>query len=876
MTEAQKFDLFISYAKEDQEWVKGYLLNALDQAGVTYLTEAAFELGGPRLLAFEAAIQQSQRILLVVSPAYLLEGYNRFVDLLVTHFGLEAGTWPVIPLILKPVARLPPHLAILVRIEITDEHDWEPALKRLATTLAQPLALPLPPPRPPYPGMRSYTEADSQYFYGRKVEIDALIKLLHQHRFLTLIGHSGCGKSSLIFAGLIPTLRKSMLFAAGKWLVRALRPGINPLSALSTALAGDPRQAESTVATLFASAPEVRNLLIVVDQLEELFVLAEGEARPFQEALVHLAAVPNTYVILAVRADFYPNLMISPIWSEIKNHNYPLLPLDEKGLTAAIVQPAEQVGVYVEAALVERLVADAGNEPGILPFVQETMRLLWDKLERRYLPLRAYETLVLPRSAVDDLKFEQVTGLRAAMAMHAMSVFSKLHDEQERAIAQRIFTRLVQFGEGRAHTRRQQVVSQLCGSTDPALFARVLNQLANEESRLLILGGEERGPEREVDIAHEALISAWPDFQKWLAKQRQAEEFRRDFVADVKQWQQRQENAFFLYEGAKLQEALVWAAENPEEIDKTGQQQKFLQVSKKRDRQRQRRQFFLRSVVILFALTGIVATGYFAYLAYLNYTARGLLVNFPAGSAPLGPDRHQVVLPAFSLDKYEVTNRQYRLCIAAGVCLRPSEPAEYSGIDNPANDHKPVVWVNAYQAAIFCRWIGRRLPTQAEWERAVRGSEGRTWPWGEAAPTLAHVNMLLPELANSLQSGHSGELNDATAPDASSPDLNGLQAGLLGSLVAVDDPAFVSGSTPGEGITHLLGNAGEWSRTPSTCADPYSCLELWDGNQKIAALNIIGGSWADDLLSQEMQIVTEPLPAQLIHFADTVGFRCAR
>ncbi|HUV90710.1 MAG TPA: toll/interleukin-1 receptor domain-containing protein, partial [Anaerolineae bacterium] len=103
------YDLFISYAEAERAWVEGYLLDALTQAGVRCHTEAAFALGVPRLLEFERAVQESRRTLLVLSPAYLAEGFMQFTDLLAQSYGLESATWPVIPLILRPV-ELPPRL----------------------------------------------------------------------------------------------------------------------------------------------------------------------------------------------------------------------------------------------------------------------------------------------------------------------------------------------------------------------------------------------------------------------------------------------------------------------------------------------------------------------------------------------------------------------------------------------------------------------------------------------------------------------------------------------------------------------------------------------------------------------------------------------
>jgi len=551
------YDLFISYADAERAWVEGYLLDALTQAGVRCHTEAAFALGVPRLLEFERAVQESRRTLLVLSPAYLAEGFTQFTDLLAQSYGLESATWPVIPLILRPV-ELSPRLALLTALDATDPADWSQAIARLCAELQR--AAPGPAPRPacPYPGMVPFGEEDSERFFGREREARELVERLRLHPFLAVIGPSGSGKSSLVFAGLIPALRRSGLFGPGGWLVRTQRPGEAPLAALAAALGGDPANLAETVPALLATEPDARRLLLVVDQFEELFTLACADVEAFQQALLRLAETPkstdqetdkrmtNCWVVLTVRADFYPDLMAALLWPAIQAHRAEVLPLDKDGLRQAITRPAEHAGVFVETALVERLVADAAGEPGVLPLVQEALVLLWERLERRFLPLSAYEALGGAGR----------TGLQAAMARRADAVLAGLVPEQQ-AIARRIFLRLVQFGEGRADTRRQQPVSALRAAGDaPGTFECTLEHLAR--SRLLTLSGEERAAGRQVDIAHEALIAGWPTLQRWLSEHRDAEQIRRRLDDKTKEWVRLGRGSGGLLDKVELAEAERW------------------------------------------------------------------------------------------------------------------------------------------------------------------------------------------------------------------------------------------------------------------------------------------------------------------------------
>jgi hypothetical protein len=388
---------------------------------------------------------------------------------------------------------------------------------------------------------------------------------------------------------------------------------------------------QTTISRLLAEVNASR-LLLVVDQFEELFTVSREDALPFQKALLALTQHENVSVLITVRADFYPELMSTALWPEIREHRYEIPPLNEEGMADAIRKPAEKAGVYVEAALVERLVSDARDEPGVMPFVQETMILLWDKIVRRFLPLSAYEALVLPRSAYEKGGHEETTGLEAAITLHADAVLSRL-DESQRVIARRIFIRLVHFGEGRPDTRRQQPQSALQANDDPVLFKNILAYLADNKSRLLALTGAE-GEAPKVDISHEALITAPSSIRAWIEEGRADELSRRDLKDDATKWQEAQGNPSFLYESTRLKQAETWAGRFHQEID--GRIQDFLRASSERDKRRrwQRRSFLV--LLGLFALFGIASAGYFIRLEMLKQAARGPMVSFTAGPALLG------------------------------------------------------------------------------------------------------------------------------------------------------------------------------------------------------------------------------------------------
>jgi hypothetical protein len=221
---------------------------------------------------------------------------------------------------------------------------------------------------------------------------------------------------------MVPALRRTTLFGGGAWVMCAMRPGEKPLSRLAAALEGAEDEPVRAARELLKAHGAGATLLLVVDQLEELFTVSKVGVDRFQEALLALEEVRGCHVVVTARADFYPDLMVAPLWRGIQAHRVEVTPLAGEGLRQAIVRPAESVGVFVEATLVDRLIGDAAREPGALPLIQETLVLLWERLERRLLPLRAYQALaVMPRKAYGE---PPRTGLQVALSRRLVAVLS--------------------------------------------------------------------------------------------------------------------------------------------------------------------------------------------------------------------------------------------------------------------------------------------------------------------------------------------------------------------------------------------------------------------------------------------------------------------
>ncbi|MBN1304223.1 MAG: SUMF1/EgtB/PvdO family nonheme iron enzyme [Anaerolineales bacterium] len=127
------------------------------------------------------------------------------------------------------------------------------------------------------------------------------------------------------------------------------------------------------------------------------------------------------------------------------------------------------------------------------------------------------------------------------------------------------------------------------------------------------------------------------------------------------------------------------------------------------------------------------------YIPEGTFWMGGLDANREVDESP----EHQVTLHAYWMDKFEVTNGMYRACGAAGVCSPtqyPKSETRDSYVNNPEFNDYPVVYVTWQDAANYCQWVGRRLPTEAEWEYAARGATFNTYPWGDEAPDSSRAN----------------------------------------------------------------------------------------------------------------------------------------
>ncbi len=453
--------------------------------------------------------------------------------------------------------------------------------------------LPPEPGEPPFQGLQYFDEEDADRFFGREALTARIVGRLTSSSFLTVIGASGSGKSSVVRAGVIPALRRGERLAdgslpptdSGQWDIRILTPGAHPLDALAASLT---RDAESVTAASTARndlAQDVnalclisrrvlaqsskKRLLLVIDQFEEIFTQCrqDDERKSFIENILCAIDPANPQpvsILLTLRADFYAQLAFEDRLREMVSQNQEFIgAMSREELTRAILQPAALANWKVQEGLVEVILDDLGTEPGALPLLSHALLETWKRRRARVMTLSGYTAS---------------GGVRGAIAQTAETVFRQRLSREQQPIARMIFIKLAEMNQDSPDTRRRATFSELITrATDTRTIDAVLNILT--DARLITTGVIEPSDTRVVEVAHEALIREWPTLRDWLNQNREGLILHRQLTEDTNDWLKLGRDSGSLYRGVRLKQMLDWVKSNTDLISLS--EQEFLDASEK-------------------------------------------------------------------------------------------------------------------------------------------------------------------------------------------------------------------------------------------------------------------------------------------------------
>ena len=415
----------------------------------------------------------------------------------------------------------------------------------------------------PYPGLRPFDLGDEEFFFGREAQTRSLYAKLKVNRLIAVVGRSGCGKSSLVRAGLVPLLKaETAARQTTNWRIAMFRPQGRPLRELSDALLGlkaegrDEAQerlgaetqalrqsrmdamlrrdslglVEAARELLLSSTDE---LLIVVDQFEEIFRFGgtssgdAEEATTFVRLLVEAINVdtPRIHVLLTMRLDFLGDCARFPRLPEAISDGQFLVPnLSRAERRAAIEEPAKKFEKQIKPEVTQRLLNEIGEDPDQLPVLQHVLMRMWQQAgDNREITLADYD---------------QTGGVKNAITQHADQIFYKdLPTDIHRLAAKRLFKAISERDlRGRIIRRATKlgeitaIVAQDNKQMEPAQSSKTLDEVIEAFRKpqccfLMPPAEEPLVDATHIDISHESLLRGWtqltgkPGQEGWIAEE---------------------------------------------------------------------------------------------------------------------------------------------------------------------------------------------------------------------------------------------------------------------------------------------------------------------------------------------------------------------
>ncbi len=423
----------------------------------------------------------------------------------------------------------------------------------------------------PFPGIRSYEIHEDELFFGRELQVRELIEKLSQTRFLAIVGSSGCGKSSLIKAGVIPSLVKNKPGNFAKtWKVSVFRPSDDPIGNLAKSLAGDndPKKIAAglrsgkeglvnVLKTLDKQEDESR--LLIIDQFEELFRFrnSQSESGNLSETAAFvdliLTAIEHTefpvYTVLSMRTDFVDECTEFRGLSEAINRGYYLVPrMNSEERRRAITGPVEMKGARISDDLVESLLTDVGDDPDQLPIMQHAMMRTWEHwtLNR------------IGEQPIGLAHYQAIGTMKEALSVHLEELFADLRDDKSKYVAEKLFKALTDITQENRGTRRPTKLREIMTLSEAREeeLIRVIDNFRKPGCAFLMPSYHiDLGMESIIDISHESIMRVWTRLRNWVEEEGRSASL---YLRLSKSSELYQEGKTGLWINPELQLALQW------------------------------------------------------------------------------------------------------------------------------------------------------------------------------------------------------------------------------------------------------------------------------------------------------------------------------
>ena len=400
----------------------------------------------------------------------------------------------------------------------------------------------------PFPGLRPFTIDESHLFFGREGQVDEILVKLSKNHFLTVLGYSGSGKSSLMYCGLIPVLYGGFVTQTGPvWHVISTRPGTSPIYNLAESSVQyliqhgsiDPLDKEVHIAILSSvlrsgafGLVEVsrmlqqetgENVFFLIDQFEEIFRFREGETggtTGVDEAQHYVNLILTAigqrdipvYASLTMRSDFLGKCSVFPgLTSLINESNYLVPQMTREQKKAVIEGPITVAGGRISSRLVKRILNDVSNDQDQLPILQHALMRTWDYwLENRE-----------SGEPIDIRHYNAIGKISEALSLHANEAYDEL-TTREKEIAEILFksvTEKNQENRGMRKPVRLDLVAELSGAGEGEVINVVDHFRRSGRSFLMPATNVKLHGTSIIELSHESLMRIWVRLTGWVEEE---------------------------------------------------------------------------------------------------------------------------------------------------------------------------------------------------------------------------------------------------------------------------------------------------------------------------------------------------------------------
>jgi hypothetical protein len=390
----------------------------------------------------------------------------------------------------------------------------------------------------PYPGLRPFAPEDSELFFGREAESDEVISKLLKNRYITILGASGIGKSSLIYGGVLPKIMNLKIRESLDWRIISFRPGTDVFGNLADALSneisdsGQKKIERETILSQLLDNPgsfsdivskylirKDDNVLLVIDQFEEIFRyyspgksgISHATAIKFVDFLVNSVIKPdgNIFIIVTMRSDYLGECShYKGLTRFVNNSNYLVPYMGTENLKEVIEKPVNYAGAKIDPTLVEALLNDLRDRTDQLPVLQHALMRTWAH----------WQVLDEPDKPINKADYDSIGTIINSVSQHADEVYENL-DRRGKEICAILFKSITRKGpdnKGFRHPSDIETIKSIAGCSDKELFDII--EKFRSSSLLVITPGEGviLNDNSVIDLQNDYIISLWKRLKDWI------------------------------------------------------------------------------------------------------------------------------------------------------------------------------------------------------------------------------------------------------------------------------------------------------------------------------------------------------------------------